>query len=63
MSISDAESLIAVNVGNTSVGIGVFGRFGVLQVPGPGDCQLTLRPLDAGGAAVRIAGLTLIPAG
>ena len=36
-------------------------RVGLLDLPGPGPCRLALRPLDAGSAAVRIAGLSLIP--
>ena len=36
-------------------------RIGLLELPGPDPCRLTLRPLDATGAAVRIAGLTLAP--
>jgi len=36
-------------------------RVGLFDVPGPGTCRVTLRPLDAGGAAVRIAALGLTP--
>lgn len=38
-------------------------RIGLLDLPGPGPCQLSLRALDAGGAAVRVASLTLTPVG
>jgi hypothetical protein len=34
---------------------------GQLDLPGPGPCRLTLRPLDGAGAAVRIAALILTP--
>lgn len=37
-------------------------RVGLLDVPGPRVCRLMLCALDAAGAAVRIAGLTLTPA-
>ena len=37
-------------------------RIGLIDLPGPGRCRLTLGPLDAGRAAVRIAGLRLVPA-
>jgi alpha-L-fucosidase len=36
-------------------------RVGQIDLPGPGPCRLTLRPLDSAGAAVRIAALTLTP--
>jgi alpha-L-fucosidase len=36
-------------------------RVGLVDLPGPGPCCLTLRPLDAAAATVRIAGLTLVP--
>jgi alpha-L-fucosidase len=37
-------------------------RVGQFELPGPGPCRLTLRPLDAAGASARIAALTLTPA-
>ena len=36
-------------------------RAGVLDLPGPGPCRLTLQPLEGAGATVRIAGLSLGP--
>lgn len=38
-------------------------RVGQIDLPGPGPCRLTVRPLDAAGAAVRIAALPLTPLG
>lgn len=37
-------------------------RIGLIDVPGPDACRLTLRPLDTGAPAVRVAGLVLTPA-
>ena len=36
-------------------------RVGILDLPGPGPCRLSLQPLDAAGAAVRITALVLTP--
>jgi alpha-L-fucosidase len=36
-------------------------RVGLVDLPGPGLCRLLLRPVDAAGASVRIAGVTLVP--
>jgi len=38
-------------------------RIGLLDLPGPGPCQVVLRALAEGGESVRVASLTLTPVG